>query len=101
MICRYCEASVVGVPAAGMLYFGNPNEGGKRANYSIHSSADGGLTWKSRAGWDVWGGGAAYSDLSMTKGGEVGFVFERGPNDRDPYGWVSYGKVTTGTDEVL
>ena len=70
----------MGVPDKGMLYFGNPNEHGRRANYSIHSSTDGGLVWNSVA--DVFGGGSAYSDLSMTKQGDVAFVFERGPSDR-------------------
>eukprot|EP01046_Picozoa_sp_COSAG06_P099363 COSAG06_NODE_45481_length_354_cov_1.121569_1_plen_67_part_01 len=31
----YCEGSIVGVPDKDMLYFGNPNEHGRRANYSI------------------------------------------------------------------
>ena len=57
----YCEGSVAGVPDKGMLYFGHPSDGGRRANYSIHSSRDGGLVWESVS--DVWGGGAAYSDL--------------------------------------
>ena len=51
----------------------------------------GGLVWQSLS--DVFGGGAAYSDLSMTRHGDVGFVFERGPNDRDPYAWLTFGKV--------
>ena len=41
-LCRltstYCEGSVLGVPDEGMLYFGHPSAGGRRANYSIHSS---------------------------------------------------------------
>eukprot|EP01043_Picozoa_sp_COSAG02_P084213 COSAG02_NODE_22086_length_763_cov_11.293503_2_plen_88_part_00 len=77
-----------------MLYFGNPDDHGRRANFSIHSSSDGGLVWESVS--DVFGGGAAYSDLSMTRQGDVGFVFERGPNDRDPYGWLSFGKISPG-----
>lgn len=88
----YCEGSIVGVPDKGLLYFGNPSEGGKRANYSIHSSHDGGLVWNSVS--DIWGGGAAYSDLSMTRTGGVAFIFERGPSDRDPYGWLSFGKIS-------
>ena len=87
----YCEASMVGVPNEGVLYFGNPNAGGRRANFSIHSSQDGGLLWKEVS--DVFGGGSAYSDLTITKSGEVAFVFERGPDDRDPYAWLSFGKV--------
>ena len=45
LTATYCEGSIVGVPDKGMLYFGNPNEHGRRANYSIHSSTDGGLVW--------------------------------------------------------
>ena len=78
-----------GIPIT--AYFGNPTDRGRRGNYSIHSSTDGGLVWQSLS--DVFGGGAAYSDLSMTRHGDVGFVFERGPNDRDPYAWLTFGKV--------
>lgn len=42
----YCEGSIVGVPDKSMLYFGNPSEHGRRANFSIHSSTDGNI-WKS------------------------------------------------------
>ena len=87
----YCEGSITAVPADGVLYFGNPTDRGRRGNYSIHSSTDGGLVWQSLS--DVFGGGAAYSDLSMTRHGDVGFVFERGPSDRDPYAWLTFGKV--------
>ena len=92
----YCEASIVGVPDQGMLYFGGPNDRGRRANYSIHSSHDG-LVWKSEV--DVDGGGAAYSDLSMTRNGDVAFVFERGPSDRYPYAYLSFGKIPTGSEQ--
>lgn len=42
----------------------------------------------------MFGGGAAYSDLAMTQQGDVAFVFERGPSDRYPYAWLSFGKVS-------
>ena len=45
---------------------------------------------------DVFGAGAAYSDLTITKQGDVGFVFERGPSDRYPYAYLSFGKVPAG-----
>jgi len=31
---------------------------------------------------------------SMTQRGELAFVFERGWNDRSPYGWLSFGKIS-------
>ena len=88
----YCEGSIVGVPETGVLYFGHPDDHGRRANYSIFSSNDGGLVWKSIS--DVWAGGAAYSDMSMTKKGDLAFVFERGFSDRVPYVWLSFGKIS-------
>jgi len=91
----YCEGSIVGVPDKGMLYFGNPSDHGRRANFSIHSSSDGGLVWESISG--IFSGGAAYSDLSITRNGEVAFVFERGPSDRYPYAYLTFGKVPTGS----
>merc|ERR1712166_634780 len=94
----YCEASIVGVPDQGMLYYGGPDDNGRRANYAIHSSQDGGLVWKSEV--DVFGGGAAYSDLSMTRDGDVAFVFERGPSDRYPYAYLSFGKIPTGSQRM-
>ena len=75
-----------------MLYFGNPDDHVRRANFSIHSSSDGGLLWESVS--DVFTGGAAYSDLSMTRQGDIAFAFERGPYDRDPYAWLSFGKIS-------
>ena len=56
----------------------------------IYSSHDG-LAWKGVS--DVFTAGAAYSDLTITQQGNIGVVFERGPSDRDPYGWLTFGKV--------
>jgi|EP01052_Picozoa_sp_SAG31_P035161 hypothetical protein len=81
-----------------MLYFGNPDDHGRRANFSIHSSSDGGLLWESVS--DVFTGGAAYSDLSMTRQGDIAFVFERGPYDRDPYVWLSFGKISPSAPQA-
>ena len=88
----YCEGSIASVPEKGILYFGNPSDHGCRANYSVFTSHDGGLVWTNVA--DVFGGGAAYSDLSITRNGDIAFVFERGPNDRYPYAWLSFGKIS-------
>ena len=87
----YCEGSMVAVPDRGVLYFGEPSAGGRRANFAISSSIDGGLAWQQLT--DVFGGGSAYSDLTITGQGEVGFAFERGPWDGDPYAWLSWGSV--------
>ena len=62
-----------------------------RSNFSIHSSADG-LVWKGVS--DVYGGGAAYSDLSLTQNGDVAFVFER-----DNYQHLSFGVLRIGGSE--
>ncbi len=66
-----------------MLYFGNPSSK-SRSNYSIHVSRDGGRSWpEARV---LYPGGAGYSDLSFTRGGQIGFLFER-----DNYDTVAFG----------
>ena len=86
----YCEASMVAIPEKGELYFGQPSAGGRRRNYVVSSSSDG-WVWENVK--DVWSGGAAYSDLTVTKHGNLGFVFERGYSDREPYVWLTFGKI--------
>ena len=87
----YCEGSIIGVPDKGVLYFGKGSHG--REDYLLHSSTDG-LVWKEVA--EVFKAGAAYSDLTITGQGDVGVVFERGTSDRNPYVWLTFGKVKVG-----
>ena len=70
----YCEGAIQSDPRRGLTYFGNPSSH-SRANYSVHVSSDGGRTWPT--GRALYPGGAAYSDLSFTRGGRLAFLFER------------------------
>jgi sialidase-1 len=51
-----CEASLLGDPPAGVLYFGNPSSAHSRSNYSVHASRDGGMSWELHA--QVYAGGS-------------------------------------------
>jgi len=79
----YCEASLLGAPAQGRLYFGNPSSH-RRENFSVHVSLDGGRSWP--RGAVIYPRGAAYSDLSWTRNGSLAFLFER-----DGYNTVAFG----------
>jgi sialidase-1 len=81
----YCEASVVASPDRSTLFFANPSDPKERGNFSIHRSTDGGRSWP--ASRVLYPGGAAYSDVSLARGGAaLGFLFER-----DNYRFVAFG----------
>lgn len=82
----YCEGSLLSDPKTGQLYFGNPSTARWRANYSIHTSHDGGRTWPESV--VVYPGGAAYSDMSFNRNGDVVAFFEK-----DNYNTVSVAIV--------
>ena len=82
----YCEASVLGDPGRGVVYFGNPSNARYRANFSVHTSYDGGSSWPESV--VVYAGGAAYSDLTFTRNGSVAVLFEK-----DNYNSVAFGVV--------
>jgi sialidase-1 len=82
----YCEASLLARGGnSSALYFANPSNARSRGNFSVHVSVNGGATWPvSRI---LYPGPAAYSDLSLTRGGTaLGFIFER-----DNYRYISFG----------
>ena len=79
----YCEASVTSDVASGDVYLLNPSSH-RRENFSVHVSGDGGHTWPRS---DIlYPGAAAYSDVTWTREGALGFVFER-----DDYNTVAFG----------
>ena len=82
----YCEASIVPGLDHSSLYFGNPSNARARGNFSVHRSTNQGLTWPTSA--ILYSGPAAYSDMSLTNNGKLGFLFER--ND---YQYISFGAV--------
>jgi sialidase-1 len=81
-----CQAALIADPAAGLLYFGNPASNTSRTNYSVHVSRDGGLSWDSHA--EVYAGGAAYSDMTLTATGQIACLFEK-----DGYKEIALGAV--------
>ena len=82
----YCEASLISQPSPGLLLFGNPSNARRRENFSVHASYDGGRTWPESV--VVYAGGAAYSDMSLTRRGELAVLFEK-----DNYNSVAFGKL--------
>lgn len=62
---------------AGLLVFTTPAAAGVRANLSLWLSRDAGATWGAPA-LQLWGGPAAYSDVSQLNETHVGVVFEGG-----------------------
>ena len=58
-----------------LLLFGNPSSARHRANFSVHASRDGGLSWPESV--VVYPGGAAYSDMSFTSSGDLVVLFEK------------------------
>lgn len=81
-----CEASLLGDPGAGVLYFGNPSSAHSRQNYSVHTSHDGGISWQFHA--KVYSGGSAYSDMTFTAAGDLACLFEK-----DGYKEIALGLV--------
>ena len=85
-----CEASLLGDPAAGVLYFGNPSSVHSRQNYSVHTSTNGGLSWQFHT--QVYSGGSAYSDMTFTAAGDLACLFEK-----DGYKEITLGVVPNVT----
>lgn len=85
----YCEASLISDPASGLLFFGNPSNSRERANFSVHTSRDGGRTWPDS--FVVYPGGAAYSDMSLigNRRDKIAIFFEK-----DNYATVAFGVVS-------
>ena len=79
----YCEASMVA--ERGLLLFGNPSSH-ERANFSVHVSRDGGRSWPQSV--VVYPGGSAYSDMTLTRDGQLAVLFER-----DNYNSVAFGLI--------
>lgn len=83
----YCEASLLSAPARSeLVLFGNPSSARHRANFSVHSSRDGGRSWPESL--VVYPGGAAYSDMSFTRSGDLAILFEK-----DGYNTVAFGTL--------
>jgi len=72
----YCEGSILAAPSSGKLVFGNPSNVGRRLNFSVHASDDGGRTWPRAT--VVFPGDAGYSDMAFTRNGSVAVLFEKG-----------------------
>lgn len=82
----YCEGSLVSDAVADRLYFGNPSSS-RRANFSVHRSHDGGLTWPEAT--VVYPGGSAYSDMTFLRNGSLAVLFEK-----DNYNTLSFAVVS-------
>lgn len=77
--CPRCQGSVLrDYRKPEILYFSNPTGGGRKG-MEVRMSVDGGRTWD--YGKLVYAGPSAYSNLVITKTGDVGVLFEAGVKD--------------------
>ena len=63
-----------------------------RANFSVHTSYDGGSSWPESV---VYAGGAAYSDLTFTRNGSVAVLFEKDNYNSVALAWCPPGRPRT------
>ncbi|MBQ3536619.1 MAG: exo-alpha-sialidase [Alistipes sp.] len=80
-----CQASIIGYSHKGKptdhLLFVNPASSTRRENLTLRQSFDGGESWDE--GIVIEPGNTAYSDLVVTRNGDVGILFETG--EKSPY----------------
>lgn len=79
----YCEGSIV-TDTEGAVYYGHAD--GRRVNYTVHKSTDGGRSFPKAT--VVYPGGSGYSDLALLKNGSLGIFFEK-----DGYNTLSFAVI--------
>jgi sialidase-1 len=79
----YCEGSIV-TDAEGVVYYGHAD--GRRVNYTVHQSTDGGRSFPKAT--VVYPGGSGYSDMALLKNGSLGIFFEK-----DGYNTLSFAVI--------
>jgi sialidase-1 len=88
-----CQGSLLGFPVKGRigvsLLFVNPADENQRRNLTLRQSFDNGRTWSGT--WVIHRGPAAYSDLTVLRGGIVGCLYEAGSSS--PYEGIAFKKV--------
>ena len=88
-----CQASLINRSTrrrpSRILYFSNPEHVSKRLNMTLRRSKDAGKTWKRVATQTE--GPAAYSDLVILKGGDVGVLYEGG--EKNPYEAIYFARI--------
>ena len=72
-----------------VLFFSNPEDPGKRVNLTLRMSRDAGKSWKRVA--TLTEGPAAYSDLVILEGGDVGVLYEAGGSS--PYEAIYFARL--------
>ena len=70
----YCEASILS-DSQGSLFLANPSHPGRRLNFSVHRSFDGGRSWPTSV--VVYAGDAGYSDMAFVRNGSLAVFFEK------------------------
>jgi sialidase-1 len=80
-----CNAALL-LHSNGTLYFSNAQHKTKRKNLTIRKSIDQGQTWNE--GSVIYPEGAAYSDMTLLKNGDIGIVYEK--DDYQSVGFTIY-----------
>ena len=85
-----CEGSTIGISSASLVLMSSAFDAKKRANLTLHGSADAGRTWAPLQ--TIYAGSAAYSSLVDTSSAagqaSIGVLFER-----ESYGFISYAAL--------
>ena len=91
-----CQGSMLNwsKPSKGMILFLNPAHETSRRNLTLRLSRDGGTSWTTSK--ILYEGPSAYSDLTRTKNGKIGCLYEAGiksPNEGIVFRIVSYADL--------
>jgi sialidase-1 len=92
--CGVCQAGLLRCPGdlkrpGELIVYSGPGGPG-RTHMTIRFSRDGGETWPIAR--TLHEGPAAYSDLALLPGGEIGCLYERG--DREPYERLTFARFS-------
>ncbi len=92
--CPVCQAGLLHCPGdlkrpGELIVYSGPGGPG-RTHMTVRFSRDGGETWPISK--TLHQGPAAYSDLALLGGGEIGCLYERG--DREPYERITFARFT-------
>ncbi|MBE6237470.1 MAG: exo-alpha-sialidase [Bacteroidales bacterium] len=86
-----CQGSMLSLKDEGTLLFSNPHTRKGRKNMTISRSTDGGLSWDPVL--CVNKGKSAYSDMTQTKNGSIGLLYEYGTQEHR-YAGIRFRLIT-------
>lgn len=80
------------------LLFSNANSRDSRTNLTLKISYDEGKTWTS--GKTIYGGGSAYSTMTIMQNGDIGLVLEKDDHKENVFASVTLEWLTDGKDRI-